>query len=172
MILISLRNGLRSALTLSKLKKFPGGACPQTPLVGAASPLRCLWQRYSVCTPFSKYLATPLVRIQDQIIPPISCHPLVRHYSHRTSSRPPMQKIYRWPVESCHTYCYSCKEQAPHTCHGLHIMWAGRCHVTITGLGEVCPFCLGAISVQLLVKIVNITGLLFPEPRARWLFSS
>ena len=37
MILISLRNGLRSTLTLSKLKKISGGACPQTPVVGAAS---------------------------------------------------------------------------------------------------------------------------------------
>ena len=61
LVQISLRNGLRSALTLSKLNFFSGGACPQTPLVGAASPLRCLRQRYSVCTPFSKYLATPLV---------------------------------------------------------------------------------------------------------------
>ena len=61
LVQISLRNGLRSALTLSKLKTFSGGACPQTPLVGAASPLRCLRQRYSVCTPFSKYLATPLI---------------------------------------------------------------------------------------------------------------
>ena len=60
LVQISLRNGLRSALTLSKLKKNSRGACPQTPLVGAASPLRWLRQRYSVCTPFSKYLATPL----------------------------------------------------------------------------------------------------------------
>ena len=61
LVQISLRNGLRSALTLSKLKNISGGACPQTPLVGAASPLRCLRQRYSVYTPFSKYLATPLI---------------------------------------------------------------------------------------------------------------
>ena len=37
LVQISLRNGLRSALTLSKLKFISGGACPQTPLVGAAS---------------------------------------------------------------------------------------------------------------------------------------
>ena len=37
LVQISLRNGLRSALTLSKLNFFSGGACPQTPLVGAAS---------------------------------------------------------------------------------------------------------------------------------------
>ena len=44
LVQISLRIGLRSALTLSKLKKNSGGACPQTPLVGAASPLRSATQ--------------------------------------------------------------------------------------------------------------------------------
>ena len=71
LVQISLRNGLRSALTLSKLKNFSWGACPQAPLVGAASAallsLHPLSKIPAYATDVLKGLANPQVIVLSRV---------------------------------------------------------------------------------------------------------